>query len=159
MLAERIESSRQLLAHDRPHDRAVERSRDDDGQGSLPRLRAGEAGRIRGNELVDNYGDRMRQGIEASKAHWGKAGTEAMKAALAAGQAAEAQLAERFRCRTDAASAELDALMTAIARGSRACGGRDLPARALWPAWPTCTSRIPISDALRPARGTASPTG
>ena len=60
--------------------------------------------------LVENYGDGMRDSIEAGKQHWGKAGPQAMKAALDEGAAAEAELAERFLAGVEAGSPELDSL-------------------------------------------------
>jgi hypothetical protein len=48
-------------------------------------------------ELIDRLGEDGRKGIEASKAHWGRLGKEAMQAALEEGGAAEMALVERFR--------------------------------------------------------------
>src|SRR5436190_9997072 len=69
MLAERIASSRQLL---RTIDRTIARLNGDETmddkdlyKGFAPEKQAEYE-----EWLVDNYGDRMRQGIEASKAHW-----------------------------------------------------------------------------------------
>ena len=47
--------------------------------------------------LIDRLGERAREGIEASKAHWGKQRKEDMQAALEEGGAAEMALVERFR--------------------------------------------------------------
>ena len=60
--------------------------------------------------LVDNYGDSMRDSIEQSKAAVANMGKDDMAAALAQGETAEAELAERFLAGTDANSTELDPL-------------------------------------------------
>lgn len=60
--------------------------------------------------LVDNYGDSMRDSIEQSKAAVAKMGKDRMAAALAQGEAAEAELAERFLAGTKPESTELDPL-------------------------------------------------
>jgi MerR family transcriptional regulator, thiopeptide resistance regulator len=60
--------------------------------------------------LVDNYGDSMRDSIEQSKAAVAKMGKDGMAAALAQGEAAEAELAERFLAGVDANSTQLDPL-------------------------------------------------
>ena len=106
MLAERIERSRQLLE---TIDRTIAElngagTMDDEDlyRGFAPAKQAEYE-----EWLVENYGDSMREGIEASKAHWGTAGPGAMKAAVEEGQAAEAELAERFLAGAAPGSAEL----------------------------------------------------
>lgn len=108
-LAERIESSRQLLL---TIDRTIAEL---NGAGTMKDkdLYHGFAPEKQAEYeqwLVESYGDSMRQGIEASKAHWSKAGPEAMKAAFDEGQAAEAEVAERFLAGTEPGSPELDPL-------------------------------------------------
>jgi DNA-binding transcriptional MerR regulator len=126
MLAERIESSRQLLG---TIDRTIAQLNGEATMTDKDLYHGFEPEKQAEYEewLVDKYGDRMREGIEASKAHWGKAGAEAMKAALAAGQAAEEQLAERFVAGTAAASPELDALMDSHRAWVSSMWGRDCP--------------------------------
>src|SRR5688572_24997409 len=109
MLAERIESSRQLLA---TIDRTIAEL---NGAGTMKDkdLYHGFAPQKQAEYedwLVDNYGDGMRESIEAGKQHWGKAGPEAMQAALQQGEAAEAELAARFLAGADANSTDLDPL-------------------------------------------------
>ena len=58
--------------------------------------------------LVENYGDSMRDNIERSKAAAAKMGKDGMAAALAQGEAAEAELAEQFLAGTDSSSTALD---------------------------------------------------
>jgi DNA-binding transcriptional MerR regulator len=60
--------------------------------------------------LVENYGDKMRQGIEASKAHWAGKSEDDMRAALAKGEEAEAELAERFHAGVASDAPELEPL-------------------------------------------------
>jgi hypothetical protein len=60
--------------------------------------------------LVENYGGSMRESIASSKAHWAGQGPAAMQAAFEEGQAAEAELAERFTAGVEPDSAELDPL-------------------------------------------------
>ncbi len=110
MLAERIESSRQLL---RTIDRTIAQlngeapmNDKDLYHGFAPAKQAEYE-----DWLVDNYGgEAMRERIEAGKQQWFKAGPEAMQAALAAGEAAEKELAEHFLGGTEAGSSELDPL-------------------------------------------------
>ena len=109
MLAERIESSRQLLL---TIDRTIadlngaETMKDKDiYHGFAPEKQAEYE-----EWLVENYGDGMHERIEAGREHWGKAGPEAMQAALAEGEAAEAELAERFLAGIEPDSPELDPL-------------------------------------------------
>ena len=109
MLAERIEGSRQLLT---TIDRTIAEL---NGAGTMndKDLYHGFAPEKQAEYeewLVENYGDGMREGIEAGKEHWGKAGPDAMKAAFDEGQAAEAELAERFLAGTEPDSAELEPL-------------------------------------------------
>jgi MerR family transcriptional regulator, thiopeptide resistance regulator len=109
MLAERIESSRQLL---RTIDRTIAEL---NGAGTMndKDLYHGFAPEKQAEYeewLIENYGDGMREGIEANKEHWSKAGPEAMKAAFEEGQAAEAELAERFLAGTKPESTDLDPL-------------------------------------------------
>ena len=109
MLAERVERSRQLL---RTIDRTIAEL---NGEGTMKDkdLYHGFAPEKQAEYeewLVENYGDGMRDSIEAGKQHWGKVGPEAMKAALDEGAAAEAELAERFLAGTEAGSPELDPL-------------------------------------------------
>lgn len=109
MLADRLERSRQLL---RTIDRTIAELT---GEGTMKDkdLYHGFAPEKQAEYeewLVDNYGDRMRQGLETSKDHWAKEGPEAMQAALAAGQAAEDELVERFVAGTASDSTELEPL-------------------------------------------------
>ena len=60
--------------------------------------------------LVENYGDGMREGIEHSKAAVAKMGKDGMAAAVAEGEAAEAELAGRFLAGVEPESTELDPL-------------------------------------------------
>ena len=103
MLAERVERSRQLL---RTIDRTIAEL---NGEGTMKDkdLYHGFAPEKQAEYeewLVENYGDGMRDSIEAGKQHWGKAGPQAMKAALDEGAAAEAELAERFLAGVEAGS-------------------------------------------------------
>ena len=77
--------------------------------------------------LVENYGDAMRDGIEQSKDAVAKIGRDGMAAALAEGEATEADLAARFLAGADADSAELDPLLDrhrawVALMGNRECG-------------------------------------
>jgi MerR family transcriptional regulator, thiopeptide resistance regulator len=106
-LAERIESSRLLLL---TIDRTIAEL---NGAGmmndkDLYRGFAPEKQAEYEEWLVENYGDGMRDSIDASKAKIGELGPEGMQAALAEGEAAETALAERFLGGTDADSPELD---------------------------------------------------
>ena len=90
-MAERVERSRQLL---RTIDRTIAEL---NGEGTMDdkELYHGfaPAKQVEYEDwLVENYGDSMREGIEASKAHWGKAGPGAMKAAFEEGHCASAFL-------------------------------------------------------------------
>ena len=60
--------------------------------------------------LVDNYGEGMRESIEQSKAAVAAVGEDGMAAALARGEAAEAELAEQFLAGTEPGATELDPL-------------------------------------------------
>ena len=107
MLAERVERSRQLL---RTIDRTIaelqgEGTMDDKDiyKGFAPEKQAEYE-----DWLVDNYGDKMRQGLDASKAHWAGKSEDDMRAALAKGEEAEAELAERFHAGVVPDSTELD---------------------------------------------------
>ena len=107
MLAERIESSRHLL---RTIDRTIaqlngEGTMDDKDlyHGFAPAKQAEYE-----NWLVETYGDGMRDSIEQSRAAVATMGKDGMAAALARGEAAEAELAERFLAGADANSSELD---------------------------------------------------
>ena len=109
MLANRLERSRQLL---RTIDRTIA---DLNGEGTMKDkdLYHGFAPEKQAEYeewLVDNYGDSMRDSIEQSKAAVAKMGKDGMAAALAQGEAAEAELAERFLAGTDANSTDLDPL-------------------------------------------------
>jgi len=126
MLAERIASSRQLL---RTIDRTIARLNGDETmddkdlyKGFAPEKQAEYE-----EWLVDNYGDRMRQGIEASKAHWAGKRPEDMQAALAQGGAAEAELADRFFAGMSADSTELDPLFDKHRAWVSSMWGRDCP--------------------------------
>jgi DNA-binding transcriptional MerR regulator len=95
MLADRVKRFRQLL---QTIDRTIaelngERAMDDKElyKGFAPGKQAEYE-----DWLVENYGDTMRQGIDASKAHWTGKSEDAMRAALAKGEEAEVELAERF---------------------------------------------------------------
>jgi DNA-binding transcriptional MerR regulator len=108
-LAKRVERSRQLLA---TIDRAIvelngDGTMDDTDlyKGFAPEKQAEYE-----DWLVENYGDSMRESIERSKAAVAKMGKDGMAAALAQGEAAEAELAERFLAGTEPGSAELDPL-------------------------------------------------
>jgi len=95
MLTERIESSRQLL---RTIDRTIAQL---NGEGTMndKDLYHGFAPEKQAEyekQLIDHLGERAREGIEASKAHWGKLRKEDMQAALEEGGAAEMALVERF---------------------------------------------------------------
>lgn len=108
-LAERLERSRQLL---QTIDRTIAQL---SGEGTMKDkdLYHGFAPEKQAEYeewLVGNYGDSMRDGIEQSKAAVAKMGKEGMAASLAEGQAAEAELAERFLAGTDASSTDLDPL-------------------------------------------------
>jgi MerR family transcriptional regulator, thiopeptide resistance regulator len=110
MLAERIESSRQLLA---TIDRTIAEL---NGAGTMKDkdLYHGFAPEKQAEYeewLVENYGDRMRQGIDASKAHWAGKGPSDMKAALAKGAEAEAELAEQFHAGMEPDSAALEPML------------------------------------------------
>jgi len=109
MLAERIDSSRQLLL---TIDRTIAEL-SGDGTMKDKDLYHGFAPEKQAEYeewLVENYGDSVRQGIDAGKEHWGKAGPAAMQAALAKGETAEAELATRFLAGTEPESTELDPL-------------------------------------------------
>src|SRR5690606_14560006 len=108
-LAERIESSRRLLT---TIDRTIAQL---NGAGTMSdkNLYHGFAPEKQAEYedwLVENYGDRMRDSIEQSKAAATKMGKDGMAAALAQGEAAEVELAERFLAGADANSTELDPL-------------------------------------------------
>src|SRR5688572_28303982 len=111
MLAGRIESSRQLL---RTIDRTIAQL---NGEGTMDDkdLYHGFAPEKQAEYeewLVDNYGgEAMRERIEAGKQRWFKAGSDAMQAALAAGEAAEAELAGRFLAGAKAGSPDLDPML------------------------------------------------
>lgn len=107
MLAERVKRSRQLL---RTIDRTIaelkgEGTMDDKDlyKGFAPEKQAEYE-----NWLVENYGDEMRQDIEASKAYWIGKTEDDMRAALAKGEEAEAELAERYHAGTAPDSPELE---------------------------------------------------
>lgn len=107
LLAQRVERSRQLLA---TIDRTIaelngEGTMDDKDlyKGFAPEKQAEYE-----EWLVDNYGEGMREQIEASKAKLAEVGPEGMKAAMAEGQAAEDSLVEQFRAGIDPASPELE---------------------------------------------------
>ena len=127
MLAGRIESSRHLLA---TIDRTIaqlsgEGTMDDKDlyHGFAPAKQAEYE-----DWLVDNYGGAaMRERIEAGKQQWFEAGPEAMQAALATGQAAELELAERFVGGTPADSAELDPLFDRHRAWVAQMWGRECP--------------------------------
>lgn len=108
-LAQRVERSRQLLA---TIDRTIAElngagtmNDDDLYHGFAPEKQAEYE-----EWLVDNYGDSMRDSIEQSKVAVAKVGKDGMAAALARGEAAEAELAERFLAGAEANSADLDPL-------------------------------------------------
>ena len=109
-LAERVEHSRQLL---RTIDRTIERL---NGEGTMvdKDLYHGFAPEKQAEYeewLVENYGDGMCERIEQSKTAVAKMGKEGMAAVLAKGEAAEAELAERFLAGAEAGSKELDPLL------------------------------------------------
>ncbi len=109
MLAERIDSSRRLLE---TIDRTIAQLK---GTATMQdkELYHGFAPEKQAEYeewLVETYGDPMRESIANSKAHWAGKGPEAMQAALAHGEAAEAELAQRFTAGVEPASAELDPL-------------------------------------------------
>jgi len=126
MLAERIEYSRQLL---RTIDRTIAQL---NGEGTMTDkdLYQGFAPEKQAEYeewLVDTYGDRMREGIAASKAHWSWKPPEAMQAAIAQGGAAEAELAERFLAGIAAESTELDPLFDVHRAWVSGMWGRECP--------------------------------
>jgi len=106
-LAERVERSRQLL---RTIDRTIA---DLTGAGTMndkdfyhgfaPEKQAEYEER-----LIDQLGDSARKGIAASKAHWATQTSEAMKAALVEGGAAEDALVACFLAGAAADSAEVE---------------------------------------------------
>lgn len=109
MLAERIESSRQLL---QTIDRTIAQL---SGEGTMTDkdLYHGFAPERQAEYeawLVESYGDGMRESIERSKVEAAKMGKDGMAAALAQGEAAEAELAGRFLAGADANTTELDPL-------------------------------------------------
>ena len=108
-LAERVERSRQLL---QTIDRTIAELNGDTAvkdkdlyKGFAPEKQAEYE-----DWLVERGGEPMRESIEASKRHWGEQGEDAMKAALAAGEAAKAELAARFLAGTDVHATELEPL-------------------------------------------------
>ncbi len=106
-LADRVKRSRQLL---RTIDRTIAEL-NGDGIMDDKELYKGFAPEKQAEYedwLVETYGDGMRRGIEASKAHWAAQSESDMRAALAKGEAAEAELAERFHAGTGPDSTELD---------------------------------------------------
>ena len=109
MLAERIESSRQLLT---TIDRTIAQL-NGDGKMNDKDLYHGFAPEKQAEYeewLVENYGDAMRDSIEQSKAAVAKMGKDGMAAAMAQGEAAEAELADQFLAGADANSTDLDPL-------------------------------------------------
>ena len=107
MLAERVKRSRQLL---RTIDCTIAEL-NGDGTMDDKEIYKGFAPEKQAEYedwLVENYGDKMRQGIEASKAHWSGKSEDDMRAALAKGEEAEAELAERFHAGVLPDSTELD---------------------------------------------------
>jgi DNA-binding transcriptional MerR regulator len=109
MLAERIESSRQLLT---TIDRTIA---DLNGEGTMEDKDiyhgfAPEKQAEYEEWLVGNYGASMRDSIDRSKAAAARMGKEDMVAALAQGEAAEAGLARQFLAGADASSPALDPL-------------------------------------------------
>jgi DNA-binding transcriptional MerR regulator len=118
LLAERIESSRQLLA---TIDRTIAEL---NGAGTMDDkdLYHGFAPEKQAEYeewLVENYGDGMRERIEQSKDAVVKIGKDGMAAALAECEAAEADLAARFLAGADADSAELDPVARPTSRLGR----------------------------------------
>src|SRR6187549_3670454 len=96
MLADRLERSRQLI---RTIDRTIAElngagtmNDKDLYHGFAPEKQAAYE-----QQLIDHLGEDAREGIETSKAHWGKLRKEDMQAALEEGGAAEMALVERFR--------------------------------------------------------------
>ena len=109
MLADRIESFRQLLA---TIDRTIAQL-NGDGTMNDKDLYHGFAPEKQAEYeewLVDNYGEGMRESIEQSKAAVAAVGKDGMAAALARGEAAEAELAEQFLAGTEPGATELDPL-------------------------------------------------
>src|SRR5688572_19935940 len=108
-LAERVERSRQLLA---TIDRTIAEL-SGDGTMDDKELYKGFAPEKQAEYedwLVERYGDSMRDNIEHSKAAAATMGKNGMAAALAQGEAAEAELAAQFLSVADANSTELDPL-------------------------------------------------
>jgi DNA-binding transcriptional MerR regulator len=123
-LDQRIKRSRQLL---RTIDRAIaelngEGTMDDRDlyKGFAPEKQAEYE-----DWLVDNYGEGMRHGIEASKAHWTGNSKDAMRAALARGEEAEAELAERFHAGVAPDARELEPMFDRHRRWISSMWGRE----------------------------------
>jgi DNA-binding transcriptional MerR regulator len=124
MLAERVKRSRQLL---RTIDRTITElngegtmSDKDIYKGFAPEKQAEYE-----DWLVENYGDTMRQGIEASKAHWAGKSEGDMRAAQAEGEEAEAELAERFHAGTAPDALELEPMLDRHRQWVSGMWGRD----------------------------------
>jgi len=96
MLAERLERSRQLLS---TIDRTIAQL---NGEGTMTDkdlyhgFAPGKQAEYEA-QLIVHLGERAREGIEASRAHWGKLRKQDMQAALEEGGAAEMALVKRFR--------------------------------------------------------------
>ena len=126
MLADRLERSRQLL---RTIDRTIAELT---GEGTMKDKDmyhgfAPERQAEYEEWLVENYGDRMKKGLDESKAHWAKRTPEDMKAAFEQGAAAEAELAEQFAAGVEAISTELDPMMDRHRAWVSQMWGKDCP--------------------------------
>jgi DNA-binding transcriptional MerR regulator len=110
LLAERVKHSRQLL-------RTIDRTLAElNGEGTMSDrdIYTGFAPAKQAEYedwLVENYGDSMRQGIEANKAHWAGRTEADMRAALARGEEAESELAEHLGAGAAPDAPELDPLL------------------------------------------------
>ncbi|MBO9582122.1 MAG: MerR family transcriptional regulator [Sphingobium sp.] len=125
-LAERVERSRQLL---QTIDRTIAEL-NGDGTVKDKDLYKGFASEKQAEYeewLIERGGEPMRRSIETSKRHWDGQGADAMKSALAAGEAAEAELAARFLAGTDIHSAELEPLFDRHRAWVSIMWGRDCP--------------------------------
>ncbi|KRA83276.1 MerR family transcriptional regulator [Altererythrobacter sp. Root672] len=129
ILANRVERSRQLL---RTIDRTIAEL---NGEGTMKDkdLYHGFAPEKQADyeaQLVDHLGQDARKGIEASKAHWGEAGPEKMRAALEEGDAAEMALVERFRAGAPAVDASLSPALNRHRDWVSTMWGRECPPQA-----------------------------
>ena len=125
-LLERVEHSRQLL---RTIDRTIAQLNGDCAMNDKDMYHgfAPEKQAEYEEWLVENYGDRMKTGLEESKAHWAQRTPEDMKTAFEQGAATEAELADQFAAGVEATSTELDAMMDRHRAWVSQMWGRDCP--------------------------------